>query len=59
VINKAGAEIAGKLLISGRECAPLTDYQRQFPLSVCGIPGGISKGLKKEEAAMIRSVARM
>jgi F420-non-reducing hydrogenase large subunit len=59
VINKVGAEIGRKVIdIRKRVRAINGTISASSLYPVCGIPGGISKGLKKEEVALIRSVAK-
>ncbi len=59
VINKAGAEIGRKVIDIRKRVRAINGIISASSLyPVCGIPGGISKGLKKEEVEMIRSVAK-
>lgn len=59
VINKVGAEIGKKVIdIRKRVRAINGTISGSSLYPVCGIPGGISKGLKKEEVEMIKSVAK-
>ncbi|MEW6457272.1 MAG: Ni/Fe hydrogenase subunit alpha [Acidobacteriota bacterium] len=59
VLGKVGLEIGGKVIKIRRECRELmTMMAGKVIHPVFGLPGGISKGIKKEEAEKIQEVAK-
>lgn len=59
VLAKVGLEIGGKVIKTRRECRELmTMMAGKVIHPVFGLPGGISKGLKKDDVEKIKEVAK-
>ncbi|OGF65201.1 MAG: F420-nonreducing hydrogenase [Candidatus Fischerbacteria bacterium RBG_13_37_8] len=59
VLAKVGLEIGGKVIKMRRECRELmTMMAGKVIHPVFGLPGGVSKGVKKEDAEKIQTVAK-
>ncbi|MDH5744702.1 MAG: Ni/Fe hydrogenase subunit alpha, partial [Candidatus Aminicenantes bacterium] len=59
VIGKVGLEIAGKVIKIRRECRDIINYLGgKVVHPVCGLPGGVSKGLDEEHRLEFLEVAK-
>lgn len=59
VIAKVGLEIAGRVIRMRRECREIITYFGGRVIHpVCGLPGGVSKGLTEDERVKIVEVAK-
>ncbi len=59
VIGKVGLEIAGKVIRVRRECREILNYLGGKVIHpVCGLPGGVSKGLDEEHRVQFLETAK-
>ncbi len=59
VIGKVGLEIGGKVIRVRRECRDILNYLAGKVIHpVCGLPGGVSKGLDEEHRVQFLETAR-